>query len=152
MVEEKIRLEQFVDELNKTIPSHSELIKNIFNSEYGYPELDPVRDEICKCIICGLYQAAITVTNHLLEQSIKTCLIFKHSIENKKDGTDVFDICKDGIKKYDGINLSNAINCACAVGLITKEQKQLLHQLREDFRNAYSHASLSKIRREQSKR
>lgn len=79
------RLEQFVNELNVSINGNYELIKNNFNIEYGHPELDPLRSEICKCIICDLHQAAITLTNHLLESSLKKCLVMKYSINNKQD-------------------------------------------------------------------
>jgi hypothetical protein len=77
------RINQFIDELNQTIAPNYQITKEIFNREYGYPELDPLRDEICKCLICGLYQAAITLTNHLLESSLKKCLAIKYKIEHE---------------------------------------------------------------------
>lgn len=134
---------QFIDNLNTTIPKGYEKIKDIFSVSYDMPELDPVRDEICKCIICGLHQAAITLTNHLLEQSLKTCLIYNDSIDNKQPKSSLESWLDEGVKKYDKIGLSDSINYACTVGLITKEQKKLLHFSRKHFRDAYSHASLN---------
>ncbi len=141
----KSRIEQFIDELNLNIPSNHLKIEEIFNSEYGYPELDPLRDEICKCIICGLYQAAMTLTNHLLESSLKKCLAMRFTIENKNDKTALTDAFKNGIDFYDDKLLEETINRACSQGLITKEQKKTFKKFKDDFRNPYSHASTNKI-------
>jgi len=137
----KDRIEQYIDELNVSLYINYEAIKDIFNSEYGYPELDPVRDEICKCILFDLYQAAITLTNHLLESSLKKCLAMRFSITNKQEDTKLEDSFKEGIKKYDKLVLDDTINRACKQGLITKEQKIQLKKYKDDFRNPYSHAA-----------
>ncbi len=139
------KLEQFVNELNVCISNNYKVIKNIFNIEYDYPELDPLRDEICKCIICDLHQAAITLTNHLLESSLKKCLVMKYSITNKQDNIKIEDVFRNGIKKFDKLDLYDTINRACTQGLITKEQKRLLKKFKDDFRNPYSHASVTEI-------
>jgi hypothetical protein len=139
------RLEQFVEELNKTMFSKYQIIKDVFETEYGYPELDPIRNEICKCIICNLNQAAITLTNHLLEKSLKHFLIVKYSKENKREDTKIDDVFKDGIDRFDTCDLEKSINMACTQGLITKEQKKLLKKFKDDFRNPYSHASAKEI-------
>lgn len=139
------RLEQFVKDLKDQINSNYDIIKGIFNQEYGYPELDPLRDEICKCIICGFNQAAITLTNHLLESSLKKCLAMRFSIENKKENVELEDAFKGGIDEYDDKLLEDTINRACSQGLITKEQKIVFKKFKDDFRNPYSHASTNKI-------
>ncbi len=142
------RLKIFIDELNSSLSSNYESVKPIFDSEYGYPEFDPLRDEISKCIICGLHQAAITLTNHFLETSLKKCLIYKHVIiTTKGKELKISQLFQDGIKKYDNnkSDLSKSINAACSNGLITKDQKKLLHRYRESFRNSYSHASSEKL-------
>ena len=120
-------------------------IKDIFNVKYGYPEFDPLRDEICKCIICNLNQAAITLTNHLLESSLKKCLAMKYSVSNKHSNIKLEESYKEGITKFDKRNLKDNIYSACTQGLITKEQKKLLLKFKNEFRNAYSHASTSDI-------
>src|ERR1035437_9424617 len=111
------RLDQFVTDLNAQISSNYYIVKGIFNQEYGYPELDPLRDEICKCIICGLNQAAMTLTNHLLESSLKKCLAMRFSIENKKENVELKDAFKTGIDEYDDKLLEDTINRACSQGL-----------------------------------
>jgi hypothetical protein len=136
------RIEQFIKELNLKIPFNHLGIEEIFNFEYDYLELDSLRDEVCKCIICGLNQAAMTLTNHLLESSLKKCLIMRFSIENKNDKTELTDTFKDGIDLYDDKLLDETINRACSQGLITK--KKTFKKFKDDFRNPYSHASTNK--------
>ena len=135
------RLESFINSLNSQIGDNYEIVKEIFTIEYGYPALDPIRDEICKCFICGLYQSTITLTNHFLEKSLKFCLGIKYSIENKADDMEIKDAFVDGINKYDNLQLEQSINAACSQGLISKEQKQELKDLKNKFRNPYSHAN-----------
>lgn len=139
------RLELFVNELNSCIGDNYEVIRNVFNKEYGYPEFDPLRDEICKCVLCDLHQAAITLTNHLLESSLKKCLAMKHSISIKQNDIKIEDAFKEGITKFDQLDLDDTINRACTQGLITKEQKTLLKKFKDEFRNPYSHATTSEI-------
>jgi len=139
------RFEQFIRELNDEIGINYKTIENIFNSEYGYPELDPIRDEICKCIICGLNQAAMTLTNHLLEASLKKCLAMRYSIANKKPNNDLKDAFKDGITKFDSKNLFQTIDSAFEQELINEEQKKRLLEFKDKFRNPYSHATSAKI-------
>jgi len=141
---EKRRIDYFIDDLNDNFSNNYQIVESIFENEYGYPELDPLRDEICRCIICGLNQAAITLTNHLLESALKKCLIYKFTIDSGPHKDSPIDqIFNSGIEKFDNSksDLSKSINSACSMGLITKHQKKLLHIFREKFRNAYSHAS-----------
>lgn len=134
------RIENFVNELNLCITPNYEVISEIFNNEYKYPALDPIRDEICKCIICGLYQATMTLTNHLLERSLKFCLAIKYSKENRKEESIIEDVFVEGIEMYYKLDLQDTINRACSQGLITKPEKKELLTYRERFRNPYSHA------------
>lgn len=140
-MEEKRRLQQFIGELNSCIAPNYEAIDEIFNTEYGYPALDPVRDEICKCFICGQYQSTITLTNHLLEKSLKFCLGIKYTLENRKEGVEFHEMFIDGINKYDNLNLDDTINRACTQNLISKDQKRTLKDFKDTFRNPYSHAN-----------
>lgn len=116
---------------------------------YQWPELDPVRNEICLCLMFGLSQAAITLTNHLMESVLKYSLIEKLSKDNTpprkgKAITDFVGKFADALGIYDNSDLSKNINKACSLGLITKEQKKLLHKFRIDYRNAYSHSEKEK--------
>lgn len=137
----KNRIESFVKELNSCMTINYITIQDIFDSEYGYPELDPIRDEICKCLICGLCQSAITLTNHLLEKSLKFCLILKQTKENREEDAKIEDVFVEAIGKNNNLTLENTINKSCTQGLITKQQKIELKRLKDTFRNPYSHST-----------
>jgi hypothetical protein len=139
-MKEEERISLFINDLNNCLKPNHEIVKSIFNNEYGFPALDPLRDEICKCFLCGLYQSTITLTNHLLERSLKFCLASKYTFETKEKDNDIRTVFKEGIDKYDNSMLEQTINAACTQGIITKEQKKELKDFRHKFRNPYSHA------------
>ncbi len=126
-------------------------IRKIYKNEYGWPELDPIRYELCLCIIYGHFQAALTLTNHLVEALLKYSLIYATFImkKDKRKGKDiVLSLVEDmeqGIQQYDDETMYNNINTAFKLGLINKTQKNRLHQIRENIRNPYSHADKSKM-------
>lgn len=137
-------LENFIEELNANIRNNYDTVADIFENEYGWPEVDSVRSEICKCLICGLYQAAITLANHLLESVLKKALIIDESAKNKTEQSDITNVFDDATEKYANKNLDFTINQACRKGLINKEEKNILHGFREQYRNAFSHADPQK--------
>jgi len=137
-------LENFIEELNANIRNNYDTVADVFENEYGWPEVDSVRSEICKCLICGLYQAAITLTNHLLESVLKKALIIDESAKNKTEQSDITNVFDDATEKYANKNLDFTINQACRKGLINKEGKNILHGFREQYRNAFSHADPQK--------
>ena len=136
--------DNFIAELNANIRKNYNTIARAFENEYGWPEVDSVRNEVCKCLICGLYQAAITLTNHLLESVLKKALIIDESAKNKAEQCDITNVFDDATKKYANKNLDFTINQACRKGLITKDDNELLHKFREQYRNAFSHADSQK--------
>lgn len=119
-----------------------EKLKAIFYNSYNYPEFDTLRDEICKCIICDLNVAAITLTNHLIEDFLKKMLIYKNA---DKTSDSIIDAFEDSTKDYDNITLYSSIETAFKENIITESQKTLLHKFRNEFRNPYSHAESKKI-------
>ena len=146
---------KYTDEVNEIIKSRLEFInrhylsiRNAYQNDYDWAELDPLRHEICICITFGLCQAAITLTNHLLESLLKYALIIKCGDKVKQSKEDIkgraitalIEKYKDCVKKYNDQSLNTTINLARKEGLISKEQKKQLHYFREIFRNAYSHA------------
>ena len=146
---------QLRDEVHEIIRSRSQFIERFYlqireayKNHYDWPELDPLRHEICISIIFGLCQAGITLTNHLLESLLKYALIIKCGDRVKQSKEDVQGRIitsltakyEDCIKQYNSANLNSTINKARKEGLITKEQKIQLHFYREIFRNAYSHS------------
>lgn len=138
------QLNGFIQQLIVNIDVNYPLISEAFENEYGWPEVDSVRSEVCKCLICGFYQAAITLTNHLLESVLKKTLIIDESAKNKTEQSDVTNVFDDATEQYANKDLDYTINQACRKGLITKKDKKLLHIFRERYRNAYSHADPQK--------
>lgn len=136
--------ENLIEELNTNIPNNYGIVAEAFENDYGWPEVDSVRSEVCKCLICGFYQAAITLTNHLLESVLKKALIIDESAKNKAEQCDITNVFDDATKKYANKNLDFTINQACRKGLINKEEKNILHGFREQYRNAFSHADPQK--------
>lgn len=127
-------------------------VRDAYQNHYDWPNLDTLRDEISVCVMLGLFQAAITLTNHFMESLLKNALITKESKVKAPDDAvvkgQVIDSLvnhfADAIKKYDNADLSNNINQACSLGLITKKQKKQLHAFRKQFRNAYGHSDKNK--------
>lgn len=157
MNEEKNKI--LVEEINEIIRSRFEFInknylsvRDTYKNHYDWPELDPLRHEISLCIIFGLCQAAIALTNHLLESLLKYALIIKHSENKKMDEektkgqvvTSLIERFEEGRRLYGDANLDTTINRACTLGIISKEKKKRLHECRERFRNAYSHSDKEK--------
>jgi hypothetical protein len=128
------------------------LVTHAFENEYGWPEMDTLRHEACLCIAFDLNQAAITLCNHLLESLLKYSLIYFHSIKNKENvslgNTEIIALIaaftEEGIRKYGDMQLSRTIDEAHGLGLLDDAEKDMLHQFRRNFRNAYSHADKQK--------
>ncbi|MDZ7804559.1 hypothetical protein [Thiohalophilus sp.] len=63
-------------------------------------------------------------------------------------GADLVEIMEayteSGIKKYGHLTLSQAIKAAYSSGLIHEEERKVLNEFRDEFRNAYSHADKEK--------
>ena len=132
--------DNLIEELNTNIPNNYGIVAEAFENEYGWPEVDPVRNEVCKCLICGLHQAAITLTNHLLESVLKKALIIDESVKNKTEQCDITNVFDDATVQYAGENLCKNIERAYTIGLITEKEKETLHNCRKNYRNAFSHA------------
>jgi hypothetical protein len=139
-----IFIDEFIKELNANISNNYQTVEYAFENEYQWPEVDPVRNEICKCILCGFNQAAITLTNHLMESALKKALITYESRENKIEQHDITNIFDDATKKYANKNLEFTIKQAYNNGLITNEEKEILDKYRKQYRNAFSHADPQK--------
>lgn len=134
-------LNQYIKELNQDMLNNFKLIEFEFlNSYKGDIRLNPVRDEICKCIICNLGQAALTLTNHLLELALKTCLIRRDLKRNKNVLPKLKNVFSPSIKKYRNKNMWETIDYAFKFGLITVDEKVKLENYKNKFRNAWGHA------------
>lgn len=151
--------QEISSEVNEIIESRYQFInkfylsiREIYKKHYDWPEMDPLRHEICLCLMFGLCQSAITLTNHLLESLLKNALIIDDGKKVKQTNEELkgraisalIDKYSEGIKKYGDKNLDYTINQSCRFGFISKEQKQQLHAFREIFRNAFGPADKNK--------
>ncbi|GAA4929984.1 hypothetical protein [Mucilaginibacter defluvii] len=106
---------------------------------------DHIRDEIMKCITFQLFQASITLTNHLLELLLKDCLIINDLGTSKLNDPTVFSKYETAAKKYDSLMLNQTINEAKDRGIINLDEYNKLKDFKNKFRNAYSHGEKAKI-------
>jgi hypothetical protein len=136
-------ISSFSKEITKDAVSNYKRIRQFYVNEYGLTEIDPLRYEICICITLSLYQAAVTLTNHLLEKYLKIALIY-NATKEKITKINLETIFKPAVDKYSGLELAKTINLCCSKAIINKEQKNQLHIYREKIRNAYSHADMNK--------
>jgi hypothetical protein len=136
----------------KAFPSRFKLVEFEYSTPYDWPEMDTLRYEICGCISFGLNQAAITLTNHLLESLLKYSLVYRHSLNPSKPlGAEyqlvklMMHFTKEGLKKYGKATLDQNINEANKLGLINDEESELLHLFRKKFRNPFGHSDKNGI-------
>ncbi|HGJ66337.1 TPA: hypothetical protein ENS27_13315 [bacterium] len=127
-------------------------VEKIYETPYSMPELDPLRHEIALCIMFGFHQAAITLTNHLIEWFVKLMLIYKDSTKksktkdvSKKIVENIEGLFKEGIDNYIDKDMSQTISKAKSIGIFTKDQWKRLNEIRENYRNAFGHADSRKI-------
>lgn len=110
-----------------------------------HSKYDIIRDEIFTCITFRCFQAAITLTNHLLELLLKDCLIFKECGFTKVDSPQKFETYGIALEKFDKLVLFQTIEDAKAADIINEDEQTKLHEFRKKFRNAYGHAQKTKI-------
>lgn len=139
--------ESALEEYSRTFPERFKLIEFEYGNPYSWPEMDTLRYEICGCIGFGLNQAAITLTNHLLESLLKYSLAYTYAQRNEKHSGSEYELVnlvmqytEEGLKKYGKEKLSRNIDEAKKVGLIDSEEADLLHYFRKKFRNPFGHS------------
>jgi hypothetical protein len=124
----------------------------ILNKDFniGVYEIDSISQEIRICLLIELYQASITLTNHLLEKALKLILIHAESDSKQIDSFETMNSTwLEASKIYNKMDLNDTINKVCSKGLIDKEQKKTLHFFRERIRNGYSHSDMGKLFKDQ---
>lgn len=130
-----------------------ESIRDLYNIDILYPELQIIYNEILQCITFGFYIAAITLTNHLLEQFLKKLLTYhdsKREVKNTGEDFEIVNEIKRSAEKFRENTLGKNIELAFNAGLITSQEKNILNEMKDDFRNAYSHADTGKLYKDES--
>lgn len=101
--------------------------------------------ENLNCLLLGLNQSSIFTTNHLLERMLKVALMDFHT-KGYYIGNPDFEMKLEEAKKlYDGKVLHDTINLAVEKDIITEDERKELTNLKNEFRNPYSHAEAAKI-------
>lgn len=112
-----------------------------YDNPYSTPGLNTLREEICICLTLNLFQAAITLTNHLFENGLKTLLILSDFYKNKKQDSDIIDKMDELLDKFDRLNLFDTITKAFQYKIISGPEKKQLLEFKNKYRNPFSHAN-----------
>ena len=98
--------------------------------------------EICDCLFLKKYMAALTLTNLLFETMVKLTLVY-HEANGRTldDGYEFENIYEKELKKYGSKNLGENIEILYKKSIITAKGKDRLLDLKDLFRNPYSHGS-----------
>lgn len=98
--------------------------------------------EICDCLFLKKYMAALTLTNLLFETMVKLTLVF-HEADGRTidDGFEFESIYEDELKKFGKKNLGENIEALYKKHIITAEGRDRLLDLKDLYRNPYSHGS-----------
>ncbi len=143
------KVAEYLDELKKYLIVNDYTRPLIF-IKYGKLNvlngLNSIISEICDCLIIGSTQAAITLTNHLFENSLKQTLITWDS-QGRRFGDlgQMDETFKNEVETYDDAVLSSNIKKCQNKGLITEKDAERLNKLKNTYRNPFSHASYSKL-------
>lgn len=105
----------------------------------------PDIQEICDCLFLKKYMAAITLTNLLFETMVKLTLVyFEVNGRTLDDGYDFENIYERELKKYGKKYLHDNIEALYKKSIINTEERDRLLDLKNLFRNPYSHGSNNK--------
>jgi len=139
------QIDEVSQNLGKKITQNFSKVSDILLNPYNWPLLDSIRQEICNCILIDSSQAAVTLTNHLLEKSLKAVLMHNESSnQNYTDASEIEQHFENMNNQFGNIVLHKTISACHEKKLITDEQSQKLNKFREIFRNAFGHADPNK--------
>jgi len=135
-----------INNFSKNIANNMAQLEPYYNYKfYLFCQQKILVDEILDCLLIGLNQASIVLTNHLLERMLKFSLINSEMRGLHVGDSDFNSKYNEAEAKYDGEDLSKNINTAFAKEIINEEEKKELLSLKDKFRNPYSHANITKI-------
>lgn len=105
--------------------------------------LNPDIQEICDCLFLGKHMAALTMTNLLFETMIKLTLAYYDAQGRTidEDGVEFENLLENELNVYGEKILSNNIITLWKKGIITESGRDRLLDLKDIFRNPYSHGS-----------
>jgi|GEM_PF-5494991 len=98
-----------------------------------------IRHEIRNCLTYGMFQAALTLTNHYMEKFLKVALINSEVTVMMTDFQLFNEQREAAIKKFGGKRLFENINSSYEKAIITENEKRALLKFKDVFRNTFSH-------------
>lgn len=111
----------------------------------GLRPLEFIINEICDCLVLNKQCAATTLTNYLLESSLKLSLIYWKAYEKPFDNKKDFEMMYIyEVEKYIGKEMSKILNFAFEEHLIDINDMNDLKKLMLEYRNHIDHASNNK--------
>ncbi len=129
--------------------NYTDLIKYYETDLMEFCELNKLKNEVVNCLLIELSQAAIYTTSHLFERTIKLALIKYHTIDFDYSNTEQYNLkIEEAINLYDCKILNTNIETAYHLKLISDKQQHKLKELKNDFRNPFAHAEVSKVNNE----
>lgn len=135
--------EELKEEVNRNLftrqanlDAYKALRKSINTSTH---EFDEIRFEICNCLVMTYHQAAITLTNHLLEKFLRYRVIYDVSKFNQIHSLEDFNKLDEVSESNTKNSLQHLINAAKKKNIISKEQQSRLNEYNLTIRTPYSH-------------
>lgn len=111
-----------------------------------FSELRPLLLEVCKCLILEFHQAAITLTNNILERLLKLALVYNLTGIEPIRLHDWNMVFIGPTSQYGTLTMFNSIVECLNCELITKSESDYLSgTIKALIRNGFSHADASKI-------
>ncbi len=98
-----------------------------------------IRHEIRNCLTYGMFQAALTLTNHYMEKFLKVALINSEVTFMMTDFQLFNEQREAAIKKFGKKVLFENINSSYEKGIITENEKTALLEFKNRYRNTFSH-------------
>ena len=111
---------------------------------YYFVELESNIWQVIKCLLCESYSASITLTNHILERTLKLALIQNEAGLQPKSIENWNETYKNS-HKYSSWVMHDTITECKNQKLITSKQVEDLKNYKNSIRNGFSHFDAEKI-------
>lgn len=140
--------EEVSKRIDSAISVENDVNKRMLLTNLSYTRLSVLNtlssdiQEICDCLFLKKYMAAATLTNLLFETMVKLTLVY-HEANGRTldDGYEFENIFADELNKYGKKTLNQNIETLFEKRIITAVDRDRLLDLKDLFRNPYSHGS-----------
>lgn len=143
----------YKEQILKNIDTNWPKLEELNSQWYDWPLLDNIRSEIFYSFLIGCSQAAVTLTNHLLEKALKVILMqTEPNNQNFTDAAKIQSHYAELNRQYQNVNLVDLIQRFFDKGYIDENERTTLDEFRKVFRNAFGHADPKKTFGETTKK